>query len=109
MRTFDDVYTAPAGGYGNAANYYKQASAINVVHKIQVPTLIVAAHDDPLIPFSIFENASLKNENVQLLATKYGGHAGYIHRSSERLPVLDCFWAENRIAQYCQEVSNSSV
>jgi predicted alpha/beta-fold hydrolase len=104
MRSFDNTYTAPAGGYGNAANYYATASAINVVHKIQVPTLIIASEDDPLIPFSIFQHAALQNSNIELLATKYGGHAGYIHHASERLPVLDSFWAENRIVQFCQEV-----
>jgi predicted alpha/beta-fold hydrolase len=104
MRSFDDAFTAPAGGYGTAANYYATASAINVVHKIQVPTLIIASQDDPLIPFSIFEHAALQNNNIELLATKYGGHAGYIHHASERLPVLDSFWAENRIVQFCQEV-----
>lgn len=104
MRVFDDTYTAPAGGYGNAANYYATASAINVVHKIQVPALIIASQDDPLIPFSIFQHASLQNDDIELLATKYGGHAGYIHQASERLPVLDSFWAENRIVQFCQEV-----
>jgi predicted alpha/beta-fold hydrolase len=104
IRAFDDRYTGPAGGYGNAANYYAKASAINVVQKIEVPTLIIASQDDPLIPFSIFEHAALQNNNIELLATKFGGHAGYIHHASERLPVYDSFWAENRVVQFCQEV-----
>jgi uncharacterized protein len=109
MRTFDDTYTAPAGGYGNAKNYYATASAITVVHKIHVPTLIIASQDDPLIPFSTFRRAELENANVELLATTYGGHAGYIHQASEALPMLDSFWAENRIVQFCQEVANQSA
>jgi uncharacterized protein len=104
MRQFDDAYTAPAGGYGTAANYYERASAINVVHQIQVPTLVIASEDDPLIPFELFQHAALRNDNVELLATKYGGHAGYIHQKAEERPLFDSFWAENRIVAFCQEV-----
>jgi predicted alpha/beta-fold hydrolase len=109
MRSFDDTFTAPAGGYGTAANYYDKASSIRVLHKIAVPTLIIASEDDPLIPFELFASVMHDNDNVALLATKYGGHAGYIHHASERLPVFDCFWAENRVVDFCQEVGNQRL
>jgi len=105
MRTFDDTFTAPAGGYGTADNYYRKASAINVAHDIRVPTLIIASEDDPLIPFELFQSAVLKSDHIELLATKYGGHGGFIHEVPERPPVFDSFWAENRVVEFCQEVA----
>lgn len=105
LRDFDDKYTAPAGGYGSGANYYQRASAIHVADRIRVPTLIIASQDDPLIPFELFESAAIQSDSINLLATKYGGHAGFIHHTAEKLPILDSFWAENRLVEFCQEIA----
>jgi predicted alpha/beta-fold hydrolase len=104
LRKFDDVYTAPDGGYGNAHNYYFQASAVRVIDKIQIPTLIVAAQDDPLVPFAMFDQPALHNPNIQLLTAKYGGHAGFVHRYRGDAAAADRFWAENRVVAFCQDV-----
>ena len=49
VREFDNVITAPYGGYRDAADYYQQASAARVLRQVSVPTLIVTAKDDPLV------------------------------------------------------------
>jgi predicted alpha/beta-fold hydrolase len=104
IRQFDDIYTAPMGGYGNADNYYRTASSINVLHRIVVPTLIIIAEDDPMVPFESFKSPALNNEAIKLIATKHGGHVGFIHQKAEGLPLFDQFWAENRVVNFCQEV-----
>lgn len=40
VRQFDDAYTAPHHGFRNASDYYHRASAMRVVNRIAVPTLI---------------------------------------------------------------------
>src|SRR5262249_24747840 len=50
VRRFDDLFTAPDGGYRDAAEYYAAASAGPVLAGVRKPTLILAAADDPLIP-----------------------------------------------------------
>jgi predicted alpha/beta-fold hydrolase len=104
IRAFDDIYTAPTAGYGTAANYYEQASAIRVVKHIEVPTLIIASEDDPLVPFSSFVLPVMNNEHLRLNATKFGGHAGFIQHEHEDNPLFDHFWAENRAIAFCQEI-----
>jgi predicted alpha/beta-fold hydrolase len=46
----DNRITAPSFGFGDAANYYRTQSAILYVGRIRVPTLLVQAKDDPLVP-----------------------------------------------------------
>lgn len=103
IRAFDDRYTSISGGYKSAADYYARASAINFIPHIEVPTLIVAAADDPMVPFVSFESQVLRKSNVHLLSTRHGGHTGFIQRSVES-QTFDHFWAENRIISFCQEV-----
>ena len=49
FQEFDDLFTAPLHGFGNAANYWKQNSCITRLHKIHVSTLILSALDDPFL------------------------------------------------------------
>lgn len=107
IRQFDDLYTAPDGGFSGSAEYYAKSSALNFVEKIAVPTLIITAKDDPLVPFASFQSPSLQNPFITLMAPKHGGHAGFINGRLERLDngsTLDRFWAENRVIQFCEGV-----
>jgi predicted alpha/beta-fold hydrolase len=74
---FDDVFTAPVCGFGNAANYYQQSSAIRVAEKIRVPALVIAAEDDPLVPVAPLAGLRAAR-SVELRITRHGGHVGYI-------------------------------
>jgi predicted alpha/beta-fold hydrolase len=98
MRAFDDVYTAPNGGFRDSADYYERTGARHVVGHIAVPTLILTAGDDPFIPVRIFNNPALMaNPAIQLVVTRHGGHCGFLQRlrSDE-----DSFWAENRLIDF---------
>ena len=59
MREWHEAITAPACGYRDAADYYDRASGLRVIDQIRVPTLILAAQDDPLIPFASFRDPGL--------------------------------------------------
>jgi predicted alpha/beta-fold hydrolase len=98
LRMFDDVYTAPNGGYGNAASYYHKASSRRVLSQIEIPSLVIAAEDDPLVPFGMFRTPEMSNPNVRLMSTEHGGHAGFVQKS--RQSDGDRFWAENRIVEF---------
>jgi hypothetical protein len=100
IREFDDVVTAPNCGYGTAVNYYHRASALRVIADIHVPTLILTAQDDPLIPFVSFRDPALGgNPNITLVAPTRGGHCAFVsrHAGNER------FWAEARIVEFCSQ------
>ena len=103
IKDFDDIFTAPDGGYGDADNYYTQASAINLIPNIRVPTLIISSKDDPIVPFESFLSDKLKTPFVTLLAPDWGGHSGFLHAHSEATgrDVSDKFWAEHRVVAFC--------
>jgi predicted alpha/beta-fold hydrolase len=97
IREFDDRYTAPDGGYRDAADYYDRSGARHVLDSIAVPTTIITAQDDPFIPYSMFLTPSVQqNPSIRLLAPTHGGHCGFFQtRRSEE----DRYWVENRIVE----------
>jgi predicted alpha/beta-fold hydrolase len=102
VRDFDDLITARFCGFQDADDYYARSSAVRVVAAIRRPTLIVAAQDDPFVPFSTFERAEIReNPNVRLVAPRYGGHCGFISQESGN----ERFWCEARIVEFCKEHS----
>jgi uncharacterized protein len=94
---FDDRYTAPDGGYASGADYYDRAGARHVLEKIAMPTIIIAAQDDPFIPCSMFSLAAIyQNPHIRLTAPQCGGHCGFLQRGRQD---EDRFWVENRIIE----------
>jgi len=49
LREFDDVITATYCGFTDASDYYARSSALRIAGEICVPTLLVAAQDDPFV------------------------------------------------------------
>lgn len=89
LRGFDNAFTAPDAGYADAAAYYFGASALRVVSAINIPALVVAAVDDPLVPISSFAGKEItENANVTLLTPKNGGHVAFVSASDIYLSDL---------------------
>lgn len=75
---FDDVFTGPIHGFGNAKNYYAQCSSRQFIHQIKIPTTILIANDDPFLDPSTIPNKECDhNPLVNLIVTKHGGHVGF--------------------------------
>ena len=107
LRDFDERYTAHDGGFKDADDYYKRASALPLIKRINRPTLIIHAQDDPFIPFAPFRHSSVvDNPFVVLLAPEHGGHVGFV---ADHVNQLDRFWAENQIVEFCQLMHQSSA
>lgn len=102
IRAWDDAVVAPLGGFEDAADYYARSSALRVIDRIRVPTLLVHSRDDPFIPFGPFEHPEVEEtRHVHLLDTRRGGHVGFWAAAAGIDP--DRFWAENRGLQFCAE------
>ncbi len=95
---FDDRFTATHGGYPDAAAYYTAASAQSRIPHIHVPTLILTAADDPLVPVEMFQEQRANwPETVQLAITPGGGHLGYVgHGHADS----DTRWLDWRIVEF---------
>jgi predicted alpha/beta-fold hydrolase len=98
LRAFDDAYTAPDGGFLNAADYYEQVGARHVLQQIAVPTLILTAQDDPFIPYRTFDIPAIhSHSDIHFIAAQHGGHCGFVQRTRSE---EDVFWAENRLIEF---------
>lgn len=98
IRQFDDAYTAPHHGFGTAARYYQQASALRVTSQITVPALIVAADDDPFVPASQFDRAEVRdNRRITVRVERHGGHCGFIGADAG---PYDGYWAEAAAVEF---------
>lgn len=97
---FDDQFTAPLAGFESAEDYYNRCSPCDVLPEISVPTLIISAKDDPLIPFKSYQPAIEKlasHDKVTLYLTEQGGHLGFIAGPSSD---PDPRWSDWRIVQW---------
>ena len=103
LRAFDERYTAPLSGYRNASDYYDRVSTWPHLGEIAVPTLLLIARDDPLVPFDCFERLTLGAAPIQLVVTPRGGHVAFIGRRAAKSAAwndTDRRWAENRAVQF---------
>ena len=97
IQQFDDAYTAKLFGFGTAANYFATQSSNQFLDRIAVPTLLIQAKDDPMIPFSVYNHPAIaSNRNIRFIATDHGGHVGFIARRQPR------FWLDATIAEFVQ-------
>ncbi len=98
---FDDRFTAPAFAFGSADNYYATQSSNQFLDRIRVPTLLVQAKDDPLIPFAVYDHPAFStNPHLRLLSVEHGGHLGFISKTKPR------FWLDEVLVNWVLEVRN---
>jgi hypothetical protein len=105
---WDERVTAPHFGFRSARDYYRAASSLPLLARIRVPTLIIHARDDPIVPFEPFSDPSiLGSAPIALLATDHGGHCAFIARRPE--PASDRFWAENRVVDFLRMLERGAA
>ena len=101
IRDFDDIVTAPNCGYLSAADYYDRASAMRAITDIRVPTLLLSAEDDPMVPPRTFADPSIQeNPNFSVVISKHGGHCAFLSADAD-----ERHWAEARVVEFCAERS----
>ncbi len=95
IRLFDDLYTAPRGGFADALDYYQRAAALPLIANIKIPTLILTARDDPFIAVEPFEELK-PPPNVTVEILPYGGHIGFVGWDG----TGGVRWAESRVTEW---------
>jgi predicted alpha/beta-fold hydrolase len=93
---FDSQFTAPLAGFADANDYYARASSGPLLRHITVPTLIVTAATDPIIPVGPFERATY-SPTTELVITPCGGHLGFV---GEGGVDADRRWLDWRIIEW---------
>ena len=93
---FDAMFTAPLSGFADTDDYYAQASSARLLSRIAVPTLIVTAASDPIVPVAPFERAAY-SPTTQLVITPCGGHLGYV---AAKTSDPDHRWLDWRVVEW---------
>lgn len=96
---FDDQFVAPVNGFRGARDYYQQASSAPLLQEIALPTIIVAAQDDPIVPARIFKQW-VSSPSVEIVYTPKGGHLGYLGQTRGD---PDSFWLDWRLVRWIRD------
>lgn len=95
---FDERFTAPRIGYASAEEYYRRADALPLLPAIRVPTLLLHAQDDPVVPFAGLAAGLPTRGAVRVELPRHGGHLGFYDPGV----AGDGRWAEQRAADFLQ-------
>jgi len=107
LREFDDIVTAPLHGFGDVENYYSQVGCVHVLDRIRVPTLLIAAEDDPFYPPETIPR-EIVDESPWLVPqwTERGGHVGFVYGWN---PLRPRKWDEEQIERFFLFLDDSKV
>jgi hypothetical protein len=104
MQRFDDLVTAPAGGFESGGEYYAKCSAEGFLDEIAIPTLLLAADNDPFIPAAVYDDVP-RSAFLTVEVTRGGGHLGFLSRQAT--PAGDHRWLDHALVEYARTLSSS--
>ena len=93
---YDEVVTAPLGGFTGARDYWARSSSGPYLSRIRIPTLLINARDDPFVPFRALPDPEGLGQHVTAEFPSHGGHAGFL----EGAPWSATSWAECRALEF---------
>ncbi len=89
-------------GFSSVDDYYQKVSALHLIPHIQVPTLLIHAQDDDIVPVATIRQKELtSNPQITTLITEHGGHVCFIGKHKIK-GDLDRHWAQNRALEFLQ-------
>lgn len=102
LRIFDEVFTAPVGGFESRNHYYQSNSPIKKLKSIRMPTMILQAADDPVVPRVIYRKAFSVSDQVRFALEPCGGHMGFLSR--EINSHGDRRWMDLAVISWCSKL-----
>jgi uncharacterized protein len=96
LKDFDDAYTSQLHGFIDAEDYYERNSSLYCLDKINIPTLIINAKNDPFLSKECFPFEKIKSmEKVYFQAPEMGGHCGFYPDDFQGV-----LWSERRALEW---------
>ena len=96
---WDEIVTAPLHGFENAGDYYTRSSCYPFLPSVSVPTLLLHAVDDPLVPPSAIPLAHHQSEAITMECYPAGGHVAFVAGNN---PAKPDYWLDKRVCEYLQ-------
>lgn len=94
LKSFDDIYTAPAHGFKDAEDYYEKNSSLQFLPHLKTKVLLLNSLNDTFLSTKCFpKEFAYKKNNFYLETPKYGGHVGF-HQTNH------CYYNERRALDF---------
>jgi uncharacterized protein len=77
LRSWDELLTATRFRFADAEDYYARVSVARDLHRLTVPTLLVATPDDPMVQPASIEPGLAGASDALLARWVEGGHVGF--------------------------------
>ena len=101
----DEMVIAPAAGYANRQDYYRESQVAERLALITQPVTIIAAEDDPIVPTAPLRQYK-HGPGVEAVYVPGGGHLGFIARSNGD---PDYRWLDWRIIDWAEQSKNRNA
>jgi predicted alpha/beta-fold hydrolase len=105
IREFDHKVVARYCGFASADDYYFRAASARVVDRVQVPSLVLCAQDDPFI--RLFDETRIKllaNPYIVFAEPRHGGHCAFLGPDAGE----EIHWAEAVVVRYVADVAGAT-
>jgi len=99
---FDEAYTSKINGFTSAQDYYEKSSSKQFLKKIQTPTLIIHAKDDPFMTPEVIPTQAEVSCKVQLEILEHGGHVGFVSGTL----FNPKYWLDARVVTFLKEFTS---
>jgi predicted alpha/beta-fold hydrolase len=105
LREYDELVTAPTGGFRSAQDYYERSSPGPKLATISQPVTIFSSEDDPVVSVGPLLD-SARSGSTALFTTTHGGHLGFM---AARSGDPDFRWLDWRILDWLGQSSSRPV
>ncbi len=102
---FDRCISAPLHGFKDAEEYYAKTRTDLLLRHVNIPTLLLNARNDPLVPAHLIPKSCDMSDKINLEVTNTGGHMGFING---RWPWAPRFWLDQRVPEYLADFFGSA-
>lgn len=96
FRELDRYFTCPMFGYNDPEDFFKDATNMERVARIKVPTLALSAADDLFSPYETLPPAEKLGDAVVFVITQRGGHLGFMDGWKPTVP----YYGDRLIEQF---------
>ena len=96
---FDNEVTAPLHGFRDVDDYYASSSSKQFLKRIEIPTLLLQAVDDPFLPPEALPKSDELGPAVTLELARHGGHVGFVTGGN---PFKPRYWLEERALHHLE-------
>ena len=79
FRSYDGSIIVPMHGFSDVDSYYREASSGRYLGKVRVPTIVIHAEDDPMVPIDTVRPwLAGASTAVRVQLSRHGGHIGWL-------------------------------